>query len=145
MASENINRVIVPVQGAPDDDAAVQLACLIAKQNKAQVYAVYVIEVPRTLPLEADLPDEERRAEQALQRAEIVAEDVGLEIEGELLQARFAGAAVVDEAVDKQADLIIIGLPYRTRFGEFSLGGTSSYVLKNAPCRVWLCRDPKEE
>jgi nucleotide-binding universal stress UspA family protein len=142
---EDIKTIIVPVQGAPDDDAAIHLACLLARRNKAQVYAVYVIEVPRTLPLEADLPEEEQRAEDVLQRAEIVAEDLGVEIEGELLQARFAGAAVVDEAVDKQANLIIIGLTYRTRFGEFSLGRTSGYVLKNAPCRVWLCRDPKKE
>ena len=37
---------------------ALALACVLAKRNKGKVYAVYVIEVARPLPLDADLsPD----------------------------------------------------------------------------------------
>ena len=34
---------------------AVLLACSIAKKNKGKVYAVHVIEVKRSLPLDAEL------------------------------------------------------------------------------------------
>jgi nucleotide-binding universal stress UspA family protein len=47
---------------------------------------------------------------------------------------------VVDEARERSADLIVIGLTYKKRFGEFDLGKTTPYVLKNAHCRVWVCR-----
>lgn len=139
---KEITRILVPVKGDPDDDEAIRLACLVAKRHKAKVYAAYVIEVPRALPLDADLPEELHQAELALDRAELVADEVDCEVESELLQARFAGPAIVDEAIEKGINLIVIGIPYRTRLGEFHLGSTATYVLKNASCRVWLCRDP---
>jgi nucleotide-binding universal stress UspA family protein len=50
-------------------------------------------------------------------------------------------------AIERKADLIILSLPYRVRFGDFYLGPTTMYVLKHAPCRVWICREemPTEE
>ncbi|MDO8670998.1 MAG: universal stress protein [Dehalococcoidia bacterium] len=49
---------------------------------------------------------------------------------------------MVDEAVERGVDLVIVGVTYKKRFGEFNLGKVTPYVLKNAPCRVWLCREP---
>jgi nucleotide-binding universal stress UspA family protein len=44
------------------------------------------------------------------------------------------------------ADLLVVGLPYRKRFGgEFAIGRTIPYILQNAPCAVWVVRDPIEE
>jgi hypothetical protein len=37
-------------------------------------------------------------------------------------------------------------LPYRKRFGgDFAIGRTIPYVLKNAPCSVWVVREPMTE
>jgi len=138
---EKIRRILVPVKGeGPDDDEAVRFACAIAKRNKAKVVAVFVIEVPRALPLDAEVPEAMEEGERSLQRAEAIAEELEEEIETEILQSRLAGPAIVDEANERNVDLIVMGLPYRTRLGEFYLGSTATYVLKNAPCRVWLCR-----
>jgi nucleotide-binding universal stress UspA family protein len=44
------------------------------------------------------------------------------------------------------ADLLIMGLAYRRRFGgDFAIGRTIPYVLKNAPCAVWVVREPMPE
>ena len=60
-----------------------------------------------------------------------------------LLQARDVGPALVDEASERNADLLMLGLGYRTKFGgDFAIGLTIPYVLKNAPCGVWVLRDP---
>ena len=64
--------------------------------------------------------------------------------ETELVQARDTGPALVDEAVEWGAELIVMGLPYKRRFSEFSLGKTVPYVLKNANCRVLLFREHRE-
>ena len=67
-------------------------------------------------------------------------------LETVLLQARDVGAAIVDEATERGADLIICGLPFRRRFGgDFAIGSTIPYVLKNAPCATWVVREAMPE
>jgi nucleotide-binding universal stress UspA family protein len=139
---EKISHILVPINGDRCDDEALQLASLIAKKNKSHVTVMHVVEVPRALPLDAELTTETTRGERLLERAEEQAHHFGLEIHAELLQARVAGVALVDEAARLQVDLIILGLPNRTRFGTFYLSKNSNYILNHATCRVWLAREP---
>ncbi len=132
------NRIMVPVIGTEADDEAVRLACQLAKRSKGKIWAAYVVILKRTLPLEAEIEPEILKAEGILDRAESVAEDQDYELETDLLQAREAGPTIVDEAVERDVDLIIMGIEYKTRFGQFSLGNTVPFVLKNAPCQVIL-------
>jgi nucleotide-binding universal stress UspA family protein len=134
------SRILVPVNGNPTDDEAVALACEVARRGKAAVFAIYVIEVKRTLPLDVDLPPEAAKGDTVLGRAEHVADEFGVELETEILQARDVGTAIVDEALEREVDLIVMGIGYKRKFGEFDMGHTAPYVLKNAPCRVWLAR-----
>jgi len=48
------------------------------------------------------------------------------------------GPAIVDEAVERGVNIIIMGIAYKQRFGQFSLGNVAPYVLKNSPCPVML-------
>ncbi len=122
------SRILVPV------------TCEIARRGKSSVYAIYVIEVKRTLPLDVDLPPEAAKGDTVLGRAEKVADEFSVELETEILQARDVGTAIVDEALEREVDLIVMGIGYKRKFGEFDMGHTAPYVLKNAPCRVWLAR-----
>jgi nucleotide-binding universal stress UspA family protein len=135
-------KVLVPVNGNETDATIIELAAQTAKRSKGRVYAIHVIEVSRTLPVDADLVDERQRADLILDTAEQTASRWSQEIETEILQARDIGTAIVEEAIESKADLIVIGVPYRLHFGEFDLGKTASHVLKHAPCEVWLCRTP---
>ena len=132
------HKILVPVIGTEADDEAIRLACRLAKKDKGKIWAVYVITVKRTMPIEAEIESEIRNAEEILDRAESVAEEQDYEIKTDLLQAREAGPTIVDEATEHQVDLILMGVEYKTRFGQFSLGSVVPYVLKNAPCRVIL-------
>jgi nucleotide-binding universal stress UspA family protein len=105
--------------------------------------AVHVVEIDWTLPLDADIAGSSEDAQRVLDMAEEVAEGSKHRLEPVLLQARDVGAALVDEAVERDADLLVLGLPYRRRFGgDFAIGRTIPYVLKNAPCAVWIVREP---
>jgi len=132
------NKILVPVGGTEADDEAIRLACRLAKKDKGEIWAVYVVTQKRTLPLEAEVEPEIRQAEEILDHAEIVAEEQDCEIETELLQAREAGPTIIDEAVEHDVDLILMGFTYKTRFGQYSLGSVVPYVLKHASCRVIL-------
>lgn len=135
------SKVLVSVKGEKEDEESVRLACSMAKRKKGKVYAVYVIEVKRALPLDAEMEPETETGEQALKRAERIGDEVDYQVETDLLQAREAGPAIVDEAVERGVDLIIMGMHYKKRFGEFDLGSAVPYVLKNAPCRVLIWRE----
>lgn len=136
---------MIAAGGNPVDLDAIALACHMGLQKtNAQLYAVHVIEVDRSLPLGAQMEEAVERGETILDEIEKVAQSSGLKLETELLQARDTGPAIVEEAIDWSATSIVMGLPYKRRFGEFNLGRTVPYVLKNAPCRVILYREKLE-
>ena len=138
-------RILVTVAGHEVDEETMRVACRMAREMQhsnatANLYAVHVIEVTRALPLSAPVQQQVEHGEQVLDLAERIAAEYDLEIQTEMVQARDTGPAIVGEADDWHADVIVMGLPYKRRFGEFNLGKTAPYVLKNAPCRVILFR-----
>ena len=137
------HKILVPVVGTEADVSAMELADrLLAKKNKGIICAVHIISIERTLPLDTEIESEIRKAEDILNHIESVAGEQGYKIETDLLQAREAGPAIVDEAIEREVDLILIGVTYKRRFGEFSLGDVVPYVLKKAPCRVIVYHQP---
>ncbi len=141
----DMRSILVATDGSPASIEAVELACSLVRKAKGVVTVVHVIEVPRSLPLDAELVEAAQRGEAILAAAEEAADKADYQVEAELLQAREAGHAVVDEAAQRNADAIILGVDYHTPYGEFQLGRTTQYVLKNARCQVWVCRQPVVE
>jgi nucleotide-binding universal stress UspA family protein len=135
-----VQKVLVPVNGNETDATIIELAAQTAKRAKGRVYAIHVIEVARSLPVDADLVQERRRADNILDAAEQTASQWGIEIETEILQARDIGTAIVEEASESHAELIVLGVPLSTDPSSFDIGKTAAYVLKYAPCKVWICR-----
>jgi nucleotide-binding universal stress UspA family protein len=142
--STALKSLLVPINGSESSVMAVEFACNLAKRNRGKVHVVHVIEVRRALPLDADLVSEAQRGEEILAQAELAAKRQDFEVEGDLLQARDAGHAIVDEAVERQVDAIVLGVPFRRPFGEFELGKVPSHVLKTAQCEVILLRMPAD-
>jgi nucleotide-binding universal stress UspA family protein len=132
------SKIVVPVTGTSADDEVIKLACQLAKKSKAKIWTVYVLTVKRSLPLDVEIRPDVQKAEEVLDHIATVAEDEGYEVETDLLQAREAGPTIVDEAVEREADLILMGVIYKRIFGQFSLGSVVPYVLQNAPCQVIL-------
>lgn len=131
-------KILVPVSGTEADAETVKLACRLAKKDKGQVWAVSVVTIKRALPLDAEIESEIKKAEEILDKAEAVAGEEDYEIETDVLQAREVGPAIVDEVVERGVSLILMGIAYKQRFGQFSLGNVVPYILKNSPCPVIL-------
>jgi nucleotide-binding universal stress UspA family protein len=137
------SRVVVALNGGPCDDRIVRIVVEAGRAMKAEVVAIHVVEIDWTLPLDANVAERSESAQRVLDTAETVAEHLHGTITPVLVQARDVGAAIVDETVERAADLLVVGLPYRKRFGgDFAIGRTVPYVLKNAPCAVWVVREP---
>jgi nucleotide-binding universal stress UspA family protein len=136
-------RAILALAGGPCDDRIVKLAVELGRPARAELIGVHVVEVGWSMPLDADIAARSEEAQHILDHAEIAAEEQRARLEPVLLQAREVGAALVDEATERDADLLVVGLPYRKRFGgDFAIGRTIPYVLKHAPCEVWVVREP---
>ena len=137
-----VSSVLVPVTGDSIDQQMVRLACELLESRRSSVHILYVIEVGRGVPLDADVAPAASKGEEVLKDMVRVARNYKCTLEAELVQARKAGAAVVQEAVDKGVDAIVLGTPYQERFGSFSLGESIPYILEHAPCRVIVSREP---
>ncbi|MEA2025770.1 MAG: universal stress protein [Chloroflexota bacterium] len=138
-----VKRAVLSLDGGPTDELVIECGCKLAHADQSELIAIYVVEVDWRHDLDDDLEEQREEASRALDLAEGMAEKEKVNLESLLLQARDVGAALVDEAVALEADTIVLGLPYEVRFGgDFALGLTIPYVFKNAPCRVFVVREP---
>jgi nucleotide-binding universal stress UspA family protein len=131
---------LVPVTGTSLDEVAVGMACDIVKPNRGTVYVLYIIEVPMNMPLDAELTSEAARGERVLQAMERIGKSHKCKVEGEILQARSVGPAIVDESSQRGADMVVIGAPYLEHFGSPTTGDLVPYLLKYNPSPVLIYR-----
>jgi len=145
--SIRVKSILVPTLGGSMTEN-LQTACLFAREHGSQMTALYVIEIPPTLPLDTFLPEKLAVADAALKRAMAIGRESGLQVATQLLQARSAGEAIVELAKEKGCDLIVMGAVAKrvaAGLGTTSpLGATTEYILRNAPCRVWVCKTPSK-
>lgn len=137
-------RMIVPVSGGPGDQRLLEVVSKIANKQNVAITIVFVVEVEQSMPLDAELPAEIERGEQVLKDAQLFADGCVHGRQGsvhtELLQARSAGAALVDEAIDRDADVIMLAASLRRKHGRITTGETTDYVMTHAPCEVVVIR-----
>jgi APA family basic amino acid/polyamine antiporter len=160
--------ILVPLTGTPLDDDIVQTAGRLAAEEDvesfeedhgATIEALWIFEVPMSLPIDAALPDAQlKRARAALARAKAVGEEYeGVEVATATVRARRAGQAIVEEARRRGVQAVVLAAeePSKIRGGAL-LGGrggprdnfvgeVTKYVLAKAPCSVILTAPPSSE
>ena len=130
------------LNGGPTDALVVKFGCELGRGRDVELTALHVVEVDWRHDLDEQIAGSSEIAAETLDMAEGIAERHRVKLRTELLQARNVGAALVDEAVELGADVILLGLPYRKRFGgDFAIGNTVPYVFQNAPCAVLVIRE----
>jgi nucleotide-binding universal stress UspA family protein len=140
----DVHRILVPCDGSDICFGALELACDVARRTGGQVYAVHVIVVRRSLPIDDPMVVESRRGNEILARAEGIGAKLGMKVDTELLQARDAGSSIIDEAENLAVDAIFLGLELKERIGEPTVGAKIDHLLREAPCQVWIFRDKLE-
>jgi nucleotide-binding universal stress UspA family protein len=131
------------LNGGPTDPLVVRVGCEFAKGREVELIALHVVEVDWRHALDEEISSGNEVASAALDMAEAMAEKYRVSLRTQLLQARDVGAALVDEAAELGADVMLLGLPYRKRFGgDFAIGSTIRYVFQNASCAVIVIREP---
>jgi APA family basic amino acid/polyamine antiporter len=157
--------ILVPIFGEELDDDIVGTAGRLAAEEAeegeggAVIEAIYVVEIPMSLPLDARVPEEKiAQARLALKRAKEVGEEYeGVEVATASVRARTYGQGIVEEARRRGVEAIVLAAeePTRMRGGRRlggrggprnrSVGETTRYVIEKAPCRVILTAPPLGE
>jgi nucleotide-binding universal stress UspA family protein len=114
------------------------LAARLARRERSDVLAVYVIEVPFTLPPNANMPAEERTALDALGAAEAIAMSSGANVRTEIIKTRETSQAVLDLAKREKANLIMLGSYREGKYTGAPLGRDIEQIAANAKCDVLI-------
>jgi APA family basic amino acid/polyamine antiporter len=137
-------RILVPMKLGDIGEEMAATAIAIAKERGADVEALYVVLIPRELPLDAPLPeDAEERARATLEEARLLGEDHNVTVAGRTVRARSIGHAIVEEARGSDADLIVLGSSPRWRREARFFSPTVDHVLRNAHCEVLVVAFPE--
>jgi APA family basic amino acid/polyamine antiporter len=143
LAEAQFRRILVPMKLGEIGEEMVATAVKLAEERGASVEALHVIRVPLDRSLEAELWDEEERAEASLAEAKILGADHGVQVNGHTVRARSIGQAIVAEAEHLNADLIVLGSSPRWRRQSRFFSPTVDYVLKKASCEVLIVAFPQ--
>ena len=159
VAEAEYGSILVPVFGNELDDDIVGTAGRLAAEDAeegeggAVLEALYVFEIPMSLPIDARVPDERVRRPSACSGAP---RRWGRSTRAWrwprpwCAGARSAGAAIISEAKRRGVEAIVLAAeaPTRTRGGALlggrsgprdkSVGEITRYVVEKAPCRVIL-------
>lgn len=125
---------------SPEIDSAhmMALAVKLARGERSELLALYIIEVPYTLPPDAEMAQEERSALDALGAAETIADTNNVTIRTETIKTRSTKQAVLDVAKRAKANLIIMGSFREGKYSGAPLGRTIEEIAADAKCDVLI-------
>ncbi len=130
------DQLLVPITGTQVTDEMMVLACQLATERNSSIVGLYVIEVPLNLPIDARLLHEHAVADEVLREAAHVAETFGVTLTPAVVTARSAGRAIVEEAIARRSEVIVLGSQSKRRVGDKVFGRTIEYVLEHLPCEA---------
>jgi nucleotide-binding universal stress UspA family protein len=120
-----------------------ELACRVADPDET-LLLVHVIELPEITPLNAPIPDLDRQAEQILHVGADVARRHRRKVRTQVMRARSAGKALLEELKDRKVALAVLGSHHGRSLQEYLLGTTHQYLAQRAPCRLLLDIPPRK-
>jgi nucleotide-binding universal stress UspA family protein len=141
-AASELERMVgsIIVVFSPEINSAhmMALAVKLARGERSELLAIYIVEVPYTLPPDAEMPEEERAALDALGAAETIANSSNVTFRAETIKARSTKQAVLDIAKREKADLIILGSYREGKYSGAPLGRTIEEIAADAKCDVLI-------
>ena len=137
------SRILVPMKLGEIGEEMVATAVKLAQERRASVEALFVIRVPLDQPLDAPLEQLEEQAAASLAEAAALGAEHGVEVVGRTIRARAIGEAIVKEAAESGADLIVLGSSPRWRRQSRFFSPTVDYVLRKSPAEVLIVAFPQ--
>jgi nucleotide-binding universal stress UspA family protein len=129
-------RVLAPSAGRPYSMRGLEVACRLAHTSNATVHLAYILEVPRSLPIEASIPDDEALAASVLADGEDIAGGYHVPVVSTIYRTRNTADGIVKLIREASCDLLVLGArPDEMRGLPRDL---TRQLFLSAPCEVVL-------
>jgi len=139
--------VLVPTDGSDASAAAVDHAVSIADRYDATVHLLHVVDLGTEMSASGvgTIADEltstlESEADDALDDAGSRAEEAGVDYERTTVEG-VPHEAIVAQAADRDADLVVMGASGRSGLREHLLGSTTDRVVRSTDASVLVARE----
>ncbi len=132
------SRVMVPAVG--DWEHAVEHACKLVARDQASVELVSIIAIPRSQPIEIQVPDAEAEADYNSKEAQRIARKHGVKLEARTERVRDTIVGFANIVKTSKPDLVVVGVGRQTESGFPVAQGIAETLLSSVPCEVSLLR-----
>jgi nucleotide-binding universal stress UspA family protein len=136
--SEMVGSIIVVFADEIHSEHMMVLAARLARRQRAELLAVYIIEVPLVLPDTALTPEEDREGLSVLATAEAIARKHGATIQTEIVHARRVSAAALELARKHGAHLLVMGSYREGKYTGAPLGRAIDEITARSKCDVLI-------
>lgn len=141
--------ILVPVDGSPTAQLAVEKAIQLAKAFDSRVSTIFVIDPYPFTGVGTDfaygqaeyLSAATAEANAAVKAAKAAFMDAGVNVEASVIESHTAWRGVVKAAESMQADLIVMGSHGRSGLEKLVLGSVTQAVLSHTKLPVLVVRD----
>ncbi len=140
--------ILVPTDGSPTAEAALEHAVDIARRYDARIHALYVVDtnVYTTLETGTDMVIRalEDEGQKAVERVESAAEAADLRVTSSVVTG-VPSRDIVSYARDHDVDLVVMGTHGRTGLDRYILGSVAERVVRRADVPVMTVHHPDSE
>ncbi len=127
--------ILIPTDGSASSEEVIELVCSMQKVLEASIHVIYVVEIPRNLPLGTIIPDKVESARAALSGAQQTADRLGVVINTSTIYARTSEDTILSTSEELKCDVIAIAQDNRKLriFSNMALN-----INQRAKCSVWI-------
>ena len=142
------SQILVPTDGSPASDAAIEHAIDLARHYDARLHALYVVDgaAYSTLEAGADIVVEalESEGKEATRRVADAAADAGVDSETTVATGT-AYRSIRDYVDENDIDVIVMGTHGRKGLDRYLLGSVTERVFRTSDVPVLTVRQPADE
>jgi nucleotide-binding universal stress UspA family protein len=139
-----VHKVLVSITDAFPSERAIGLGCRIGQEQGAEMVLLNVIVIPYSMALDDPAPEEEKRAEKALEMGAAIAQRYGYKVTKRTIRHRSIPDGILHVAAEEDVDAIILGVGVKSRTSS-QWGKTSLEIMRRATCEVIVDKVPLEE
>lgn len=142
------NEILVPTDGSPAAESAIEHAVDLAKRYGARIHGLYAVDATSFASVEVgtDLVVDalETEGTEAVARIERAALDAGLDVVT-TVSSGTASRSILEYADEHDIDLVVMGTHGRRGVERFLMGSVTERVVRNADVPVMTVRMAPED
>lgn len=131
------NILVAAIGGS--ESQTIQMASETAKIHGSKVTAIYIVEVPFSIPLDSPLHHRTLVGESILKKAEAIGREYNMVVTLRMLHARAFEKALLEMIKKEDFDLLILGSSKTSRASTKNYDVSLDKLRKKSLCPVWVC------